>query len=111
MSLVYLKDYPNATSDMNYRGRPDYFIHLMADPADGMYRTAQENLVSYSYEMGCADVLLKMLPGFVGQDFQLPQGVFSIWCEEDLVCYNDEAIRMMDPLQSEEMSYRIVKKQ
>ena len=111
VSLVYLKDYPNATSDMNYRGRADYFIHLMADPADGMYRTAEENLVSYSYELGCADVLLRMLPGFVGDDFQLPQGVFSVWCEQDLVCYNDEAIRILDTLQSEDKSYRAVLKQ
>lgn len=111
ISLVYLKDYPNANSDMNYRGRPDYFIHLMADPTDGMYRTAAENLVSYSYELSCVDVLLQMLPGFVGDDFQVPQGVFSVWCEDDLVCYNDESIRMLDPLQSEEMSYRPVLKQ
>ena len=110
ISMVYLKDYPNANSDMNYRGRMDYFIHLMADPADGMYRTAEENLVSYSYELGCVDVLLQMLPGFVGSEFRLPQELFSIWCEDDLVCYNDEAIRILDPLQSEDMSYRIVLK-
>ena len=111
ISLVYLKDYPNASSDANYRGRPDYFIHLMADPLDGMYRTAEENLVSYSYELSCVDVLLQMLPGFVGDDFQVPQGVFSVWCDGDLICYNDETIRMLDPLQSEEMSYRPVLKQ
>ena len=110
ISLVYLKDYPNADSDMNYRGRPDYFIHLLVDPVDGMYRTSEENLVSYSYDMSCTDVLLQMLPCFVGQEFRVPQGVYSVWCEDDLVCYNDEAIRVMDPLQSEDMSYRIVLK-
>ena len=60
--------------------------------------------------MSCVDVLLQMLPGYVGQEFSLPQGVFSVWCEDDLVCYNDEALRVTDPLQSEEMSYRIVLK-
>ena len=108
VSLVSLKDYPASDSDINYRGRLDYFVHLMADPADGMYRTAEENLVSYSYDMGCADVLLRMLPGYVAEEFVLPQDVFSIWCEEELVCYNDESVRVMDPLKSEEMSYRVV---
>lgn len=110
ISMVYLKDYPSANSDANYRGHEDHFIHLMADPTDGMYRVAEENLVSYSYELSCADVLLQMLPGYVGNDFQVPQGVFSVWCEADLVCYNDEAIHMLDQMQSQNTSYRIALK-
>lgn len=110
VSLVYLKDYPNAASDRNYRAREDYFIHLFADPVDGIYRTAEENLVSYSYDTGCADVLLKMLPGFVGDEFSVPQGVFSIWCEENQICYNDERISFADVLECDEISYRTVLK-
>ena len=106
--MVYLKDYPTANSDMNYRGRQDYFIHLLADPADGMYRTSEENLISYSYDGSCTEVLLAMLPHFLGEEFSVPQDIYSIWCEDDLICYNDEAIRILDPLQSEEMSYRTV---
>lgn len=111
VSLVYLKDYPTADSDIHYRGRMDYFIHLFADPADGMYRTAEENLVSYSYDTGCADVLLKMLPGFVGDAFSLPQDVYSIWFEDDLVCYQDKTVRILDLLESETMAYRAVLKE
>ena len=110
ISLVYLKDYPNADSDMNYRGRPDYFIHLLVDPVDGMYRTSEENLVSYSYDMSCTDVLLQMLPCFVGGEFSVPEGVFSVWCEEDQICYNDEGISVKDLLAAEEISYRAVLK-
>ena len=110
LSLVYLKDYPTADSDSNYRGREDYFIHLFADPADGMYRTSTENLVSYRYGGSCADVLLQMLPVFLGDTFALPEDVFSIWCEDGTICYNDEAIAIRDLLQSEDMSYRAVLK-
>lgn len=111
ISIVYLKDYPTAESDSNYRAKEDRYIHLFADPVDGICRTSVENLVSYSYDMGCADVLLKMLPCFVGDDFVIPEDVFSIWCEDELICYNDDAITVKDLFKSEEMSYRVALKQ
>lgn len=108
ISLVYLKDYPTANSDSNYRENIDHFVHLLADPNDGICRTAEENLVSYSYNMGCADVMLRMLSGFVGDDFAVPQDVFSIWMEEDLICYNDDSVQIINPLDCEEITYRVI---
>lgn len=108
ISMVFFKDYPTANSDVNYRGRESRFLHLFADPADGICRTSVENLVGYSYEMNCADVALAMLPSFVGSNFTVPEGVFSVWCEEDLVCYNDDSVSFGQLLESEEMSYRAV---
>lgn len=110
ISMVFLKDYPTANSDVNYRGREDRFLHLFVDPVDGICRTSMENLVSYSYDMDCADVALAMLPSFVGSNFSVPEGVFSVWCEEDLICYNDETVSFGQVLESEEMSYRVVLK-
>lgn len=110
ISMVFLKDYPTANSDVNYRGREDRFLHLFVDPVDGICRTSVENLVSYSYDMDCADVALAMLPSFVGSNFSVPEGVFSVWCEEDLICCNDETVSFSQVLESEEMSYRVVLK-
>ena len=110
ISIVYLKDYPTAGSDRNYRENGNRFIHLFADPADGICCTSVENLVSYSYDVGCADVLLQMLPSFVGQDFSVPQGVFSIWCEDRTICYNDETVSIRNLLQDEQVSYQAILK-
>lgn len=110
ISMVFLKDYPTANSDINYRGREDRFLHLFVDPEDGICRTSVENLVGYSYEASCVDVVLKMLPSFVGSEFSVPEGVFSIWCEEDLICYNDDTISFDDLLRGEKISYRAVLK-
>jgi hypothetical protein len=110
IGMVFLKDYPTANSDVNYRGREDRFLHLFVDPVDGICRTSVENLVSYSYDMDCADVALAMLPSFVGSNFSVPEGVFSVWCEEDLICCNDETVSFSQVLESEEMSYRVVLK-
>lgn len=111
ISLVFLKDFPTANSDVNYRGREDRFVHLFADPADGICRTSVENLVSYDYEAGCVDVVLAMLPSFVGSEFSVPEDVFSIWCEGESICYNDSRISFSELLKSEDMTYQAVLKQ
>ena len=110
ISIVYLKDYPSANSDVNYRGNGERVIHLFADPKDGMCRTSVRNMVSYSYEESCTDVLLKMLPGFVGEEFSLPEGVFSIWCEGETICYQDEALTFRDLYASQERTYQVTLK-
>lgn len=106
VGMVFLKTYPTDVSDSNYRAYADGYIHLLADPADGMNRTGAENLVSYSYDTGCADVLLQMLPSFVGGDFTVPEGVFSVWCEDNVICYNDETVSFQNLLSREDISYR-----
>lgn len=106
ISIVFLKNYALNASDAYYRASGDHVVHLFADPQDGLYKTSRENLVSYSYELGCADVLLKMLPCFVGSDASIPEAVYSVWCEENTICYNDEAVSMDQLLQSGQVSYR-----
>lgn len=108
ISLVFLKNYSLAGSDAFYRANGDHIVHLFADPQDGIYRTSRNNLVSYSYESGCADVLLQMLPSFVGSNPSLPQGVFSVWCEDEMICYNDADVSFGTLLKSEAISYRAV---
>lgn len=111
VSMVFFKDYPTANSDVNYRENQDHFVHLFANPADGIYRASAENLVSYSYNTGCVDVALKMLPCFMGTDFAVPEGVYSIWCEESVIYYNDETVSIKQLLKDENVAYRAILKQ
>ena len=104
-SIVLLKDYPVNPSDAFYRQSGDHVVFPYADPADGMYKASVANLLSYSYELGCADVLLKMLPGFAAEEFVLPQGIFSIWCEDRTICYNDGSITITQLLDREGITY------
>ena len=103
---MYFKDYSVGNTDVNYRDNLDHVIHLFADPVDGIYRAATEELVSYSYEEGCADVALKMLPAFLGEGFAVPQGVYSIWCEGGMICYNDETVTIGQFMKGKDFIYR-----
>ena len=106
ISMVFLKDYSLTGADGCYRASGERVVHLYADPQDGIYRTSRENLVSYSYDAGCADVLLQMLPSFLGSEPFVPESVFSVWCENQVICYNDSTVSFSSLLKSEDISYR-----
>lgn len=110
ISMVSFKDYSVGNADVNYRDNQDHVIHLFADPADGIYRTAKEELVGYSYEAGCADVALKMLPAFVGDTFAVPADIYSVWCEDGIIYYNDASITIGQLLKDENVDYRAILK-
>ena len=110
VSMVLLKDFPVNPTDAFYRQSGDHVVFSYADPVDGMYKASASNLLSYSYELGCADVLLKMLPGFAAEEFVLPQGVFSIWCENRTICYNDEHAQISQLLDRNGVVYTAQKK-
>ena len=65
-------------------------------------------MIGYSYEEGCADVALKMLPGFIGDTFAIPADVYSVWCEDQIICYNDASVAINQLLKGEKFSYRAV---
>lgn len=109
--IVMLKTYPTNDEEILYRVSGDHIVFPYVDPADGMYRTSVSNLVSYSYDMGCADVLLQMLPSFVGENFTVPEKVNSIWFEERTLCYNDPDITVTNLLNQEDVQYTAAFKQ
>ena len=106
ISMVYLKSYPTEETAQLYRKNGDHFISLYADPAGGVYNATRSDLIGYSYDAGCADVLMKLLPSFVAQWFSEPWDVFSVWCEDERIYYNDGDLTVVSVLQNEEVSYR-----
>lgn len=110
VSMVLLKDFPVNATDAFYRQSGDHVIFPYTDPVDGMYKASVPSLLSYSYELGCADVLLKMLPGFAAEEFALPQGVLSVWCENRTICYNDEYAQITQLLDRNGVVYTAQKK-
>jgi hypothetical protein len=70
-----------------------------------MYKASVASLLGYSYEEGCADVLLKMLPSFAAEAFRVPQGIYSVWCQDQTVYYNDSAITISQLLDKDGIRY------
>ena len=103
ISIVFLRNYPLVEKDSYhyYAFTGGRVVSVMVDPADGMSKSATDNLVSYAYDAGCAEVLLRQIPVFIADTLDeaaleemKEAGVYSIWFENtDLYC-NDPQLQI-----------------
>ena len=84
-SVVYLRDYPMSDDDRwHYMGYEDGLItSTYLDPADGMSKSAVTDLVVYSHDKSCVDLLTVAAPAMIAEelDAQSLLSANAIWCE------------------------------
>ena len=102
-SLVFLRSYPlDDLDEWSYYVYEDgSVVTSMIDPADGVSKSALANMVSYSKDYSCAEILLNVAPIYLADAFRqdatnalTDQGIFSIWFEDDTLRYNDSALKL-----------------
>lgn len=102
-SIVFLRDYPMVEKDRwHYYGyESGEIVTALLDPADGLCKSALSDLVSYSSQTGCAEILLQTAPVFITETFRpetlktlADSGVYSIWCEGTTIKYNEETLNL-----------------
>lgn len=113
-SLVYFRDYMMSDMDwQHYYTLADGEVRTAyVDVADGVAKTAADSFYAYGRGIGCADVLMQALPVYVAEELsteavaQLAEaGVYSIYCENGVIKYNDASIVLADVLNIEEVRY------
>lgn len=116
ISIVFLRNYPMSQKDIYgyYAFSDGRVVTAMADPADGLYKSATDNLVSYAYGMSCAEVLLRQCPVYIADTLdeaalqQLQQqGVYSIWFENEKLYCNDPQLQITLNRESEVVYTRV----
>lgn len=102
MSIVFLRNYPMGQSDRwHYYAYSDGSIaSTYLDPDDGASKSATDNMVCYSQDLGCAEILLRMAPLYINDTLDtgmisvLKQDqIYSIWYEGNALRYNDPALK------------------
>lgn len=113
-SIVYLRNYRMSTQDsLHYYELKNGEIRTSyIDARDGLCKSAVNNLVSYSGGKGCAEVLLSVLPIYIADDFQeeslaapVKEGIYSIFCKDYVIYYNDASLTLTDLYEKEDVSY------
>ncbi|MBQ9148163.1 MAG: hypothetical protein IJX69_01215 [Oscillospiraceae bacterium] len=99
-SIVYLRDYPMSESDQwHYYSfeESQTILTSFIDPTDGVSKSATHNIVSYSHDMGCAEILMQVAPVFITDKFDSSslkvltgEGIESIWCNGKKVLYTQQ---------------------
>lgn len=127
-------DYIYNTATMTYQGRraivslrsysmgekDSYDFHTKLDGTvitpyidnSGLYKAATDNVISYSGDLGCSEVLLEMLSWYIADEFDesalqtmKDAGIYSVWFEGTTICYNDEDIGLKDIYDNEGVKY------
>lgn len=98
-SIVYLRNYPLSEEDRwhFYAYETGAVTSVYLDIRDGMSVSSTDNLVSYSRDSSCAEVMLQMAPIFLTDTLQeetllaLDQkGIHSIWGEGQVLYHTEE---------------------
>lgn len=97
-SIVVLRNYPMSDADRwHYFSYSDGSITTtFVDPADGVSKSATDNLFAYSRGSGCAEILLQMAPVFIADELDVDalnslteKGIYAIWGDEAQLHCND----------------------
>ncbi|MGM9548894.1 MAG: hypothetical protein ACI3V5_03530 [Faecousia sp.] len=106
MSVVFLRDYPMSEQDRwhYYAFENGEIVTAFLDTADGLSKSACPNLVSYSKDLGCGEILMQTAPVFIADGFQADsldalakKGVYSFWSEGAELKWNDPVLKLEFP--------------
>lgn len=98
ISIVSLRDYPMSQKDQYhyYTFENGTIGNVFADPVDGLYKSSVDSLVSYSYDAGCAEILLQQAPVYIADTMDEAAlaamksiGIYSIFFDGTTIRCND----------------------
>ena len=102
-ALVFVHSYPLHDLDQwNYYVYEDgSILTSMIDPTDGVSKSALNNMVSYSKDFGCAEILLNVIPVYLAEHFETDEvnalteeNIFSIWFDGGNLYYNEPSVNV-----------------
>ena len=114
-SIVFLRNYMmNSYDEQYYYQLSNGDVRTSyVDIADGCCKSAVNNLVSYSADLGCAEVLMQMMPIYIADTFDaqallslMENGIHSIYCENGVIYYNEKSLVLTELYQKEDVQYQ-----
>lgn len=114
-SIVYLRSFPMNSLDVQHFYQLDDGEYRTAylDIKDGIPRYSAENLVSYSADKGCGEILLEMLPVYISEELSSDRlnglknkGIYSVYCEDFAVKYNENDLVLSHLYKNNDIEYR-----
>lgn len=116
VGMVYLHDYALNDAQPYYYTYSDGRISTpYIDAKDGLCKSAVSDMVCYGRELSCSEILMKMMPLYIADSFNkdaLPklakEGIFSIYSENRLICYNDADLILTGLYRENNVQYEAV---
>ncbi len=114
MSIVTMRDYPLNSQDAwrFYQLSSGEIRTMYLDGADGLCKSALHDLTCYSPSASCAELALAMSPIFIADTLEREdltalagQDIWSVWCEDCVVCHTDPALALSGLYEQDGVSY------
>lgn len=116
MNMVYLRNYPLSNAD-----RWHYFsfsngriASVYVDSADGMTKSATDNLVAYSEAASCAEILLDVAPIYLTDvldeaalEMLSEEQIHTIWFEGPVLKSTQESLKITETEDARTMGYQL----
>ncbi|MCD7806238.1 MAG: hypothetical protein LUH19_02735 [Lachnospiraceae bacterium] len=118
MSVVMMKNFPvYSTDDVSYytygNGETRYSY---LSPDTGRCTSALPGLLCYSADVSSAEIMLEMMPVYISSEFgeesleflweMAGQGIYSIYCQNQVIYYSEEGLSLEDVYDGESVSYK-----
>ncbi len=116
MSVVSLRSYPINEQDRErfYPLKSGEIRTMYLDPADGLCRSAAQDLLCYSRTAGCAETALWVASVYVAEELDTQalreltdEGVYSVYSEGWVIHATQPEIRLTQLYQSEQAGYTV----
>lgn len=115
ISLVYLRNYPMNKEDYRhyYEMKDGNVLTPYLSILDGQCKSALNDLFSYSYKVGCAEILLQTMPAYIAN--ALDEGILSelkkndiyySYCKNRVIFYDDTELVLTDLYEKDNVSYK-----
>lgn len=97
LSIVSLRTFPVSVTDLRYYAYSDGETRFPYLDVKGNCLAAESNLVCYSDKMGCAELLMEMIPVYVSDSFQ-PELLTAeyVYCRDSVIYHSDKDITLRD---------------
>lgn len=115
MSIVSLRNYPMSDADRwHYFSFPNGRIATaFVAPEDGMSKSATDNLVAYSEDAGCAEILLEIAPIFLADELDeaalealAEQQIYLVWFEGPVLKHTQQSLQLTETEDAKTMGYQ-----
>lgn len=115
LSIVYRKAFPLVDLDSLYlRENENGEVRTAYIDFDGISKTSKNELVSFSREKSCAEILLKTEPLYVADEFDeagvsalLKEGISSVYVDGTQIICNDSTVSFSDIYSDGELEYKL----
>ncbi len=114
-SIVFLRNYPMSDrDDYNYYEFQNGEIRTSyVSASDGLCRSSVNNIVAYSDTLGCAEILLELIPVYIADEVDADllkdmqaDGIESIYGENGVLYYTEDGVKLSELYENDNVAYK-----